>query len=175
MFGGCILGECNGGCILWKVTTVVGNFTFKREIYEPVMVIQTSLLIHMSLQLSSCACLNSLSTKYHWFLLKLIYICGHFLTVNNHHNGHCYVENFIALCAFLEFYTHLEANSARSFQIAFYSCSRDSNTVFSHALIGWLKKRLLSIMKKCPKSVKIQSKNFTVLGHNQESFLNVST
>ena len=119
---------------------------------------------------------NSLSTKHRSYLLKLIYICGHFLTVNNHHYGHCYVENFIALCAFLEFYTHLEANSARWFQIAFYSCSRDSNTVFSHILIGWLKTQLLSIMKKCPKSVKIQSKiSLHVLGHNQESFLNIST
>ena len=41
-FACCILGECNGCCILLKVTAVVRNITFKREMNEPVMVIQTA-------------------------------------------------------------------------------------------------------------------------------------
>ena len=51
--------------------------------------------------------------------MKLISIFGHFLTVSNRHYGRCYVKIIIPLCTFLEFYTHLEANSAKSFQSAF--------------------------------------------------------
>ena len=64
---------------------------------------------------------NSLSTKHRSYLLKLIYICGHFLTVNNRRYGHCYVRKIIPLCPFLEVHTHLEANSARSFQNALFT------------------------------------------------------
>ena len=42
-FAGCILGECNGRCILQEVTSMVRNVTFIREMNEPVMVIQTTL------------------------------------------------------------------------------------------------------------------------------------
>ena len=52
------------------------------------MVIQTA--FHTSLQSSSCACLDSLATKYRSYLLKLVYICGHFLIVNNRRSGRCY-------------------------------------------------------------------------------------
>ena len=38
-------------------------------------------------------CLNSLPTKYPSYLLKLIYIYGHFLTVNNRRYDRCYVKN----------------------------------------------------------------------------------
>ena len=63
-------------------------------------------------------------------LLNLIYICGHFLTVNILCYGRSYVKEFLPLCTFLEFYTHLEPNSARSFQNAFYKCSRALNIMF---------------------------------------------
>ena len=61
------------------------------------MVIQTALFTHESLQLLSRACLNSFSSKYCSYLLKLIYIWGHFVTVNNHHYGRCYMKIFIPL------------------------------------------------------------------------------
>ena len=51
--------------------------------------------------------------------------------VNNRRYGRCYVKKYIPPCTFLEFYTHLEADSARSFQNAFYKCSRALNIVFS--------------------------------------------
>ena len=41
----------------------------------------------------SCVCLNSLSTKYRSYLLKLISTYGHFLTVNNRRYGRCYEKN----------------------------------------------------------------------------------
>ena len=52
------------------------------------------------MQLSSCVCLNSPCTKYRSYLLKLISICGHFLTVNNPRYGRCYVKYVIPLCSF---------------------------------------------------------------------------
>ena len=59
------------------------------------------------------------ATKYRSYLLKLIYVCGHFVTVNNRRYGRCYVKAFTPPCTFLAFYTQLETNSARSFQNAF--------------------------------------------------------
>ena len=64
---------------------------------------------HTWLQLWSCICLNSLPTKYCLYLLKLISIFGHFLTVNNRRYGRCCVKIFIPPCTFLEFYTQLGA------------------------------------------------------------------
>ena len=86
---------------------------------------------HTWLQLSSCACLNSLSTKYRslFIFVETGYVCGHFFTVKNRRYGLCYVKIFIPLCTFLEFYTRLEANSARSFQTAFYKCSMALNII----------------------------------------------
>ena len=95
---------------------------------EPVMVIQTALLTR-DYNYRVVLCLNSLSTKYHSYLLKLSYICGQFLTVNNRHYGCCYVKK-ILLCTFLEFCTHSESNSARSFQNAFYKGSMALSIMF---------------------------------------------
>ena len=106
---------------------------------------------HTWLQLSSsCVCLNSPCTKYRSYLLKLISICGHFLTVNNHHYDRCYVQYIVPLRTFLEFYTHLEGNSARSFENAFLKCSRALNMMFSKTSCFWwmsLFLRLLSHLK----------------------------
>ena len=55
---------------------------------------------HTWLQLSS-VCINSLPTKYRLYLLKLISIFGHFLTVNNRPYGRCYVKEIIPLFSFL--------------------------------------------------------------------------
>ena len=76
---------------------------------EPVKVIQTALFTR----------LNSLSTKYRSCLLKLVYICGHFFTVNKHRYGRCHVKKFIPLCTFLEFYTHLQAIQQDRFKMLF--------------------------------------------------------
>ena len=105
-FAGCILEECNCCCILEKVTAVVGNITFYKG-NEWASDSDSDSTFHTSLQLSSCVCLNSLPTKYCLYLLKLISIFGHFLTVNNRRYGRCYVKIIIPLCTFLEFYTHL--------------------------------------------------------------------
>ena len=76
--------------------------------------------------ISSDKCINSFPTKYRSYLLKLISIFGHFLTVNNRRYGRCYVKK-LNHCVL---YTHLEANSARSFQDAFYMCSGALNIMF---------------------------------------------
>ena len=55
--------------------------------------------------------------------------------VNNRHYGRCYAKEIIALCIFLEFYTHLEANSARSFQNDFNKCSMALNTIFFKQIV----------------------------------------
>ena len=60
--------------------------------------------------------LKLFSTKFRSYMLKLIYIFGHVLKVNNHCYGCCYVKKIIPLCTFLKFYSHPEENSARSFQ-----------------------------------------------------------
>ena len=104
----------------------------------------------MWLQLSSCVCLNSPCTKCRSYLLKLISIWGHFLTVNNRRYGRCYVKYIIPLCTFLEFYTHLEGNSARSFENAFRKCSRALNMMFLKTSCFWWMSsffRLLSHLK----------------------------
>ena len=59
-------------------------------------------------------------------------IFGHFLTVNNCRYGRCYVKIIIPPCTFLEFYTQLEANSAKSFQSAFEDhCSNISGDILN--------------------------------------------
>ena len=94
---------------------------------------------HTWLQLWSCICLNSLPTKYCLpvYLLKLISIFGHFLTVNNRRYGRCYVKIFITPCTFLEFYTQLEANSVKSFRNAFCKCSRALDIMFLKTSYFW--------------------------------------
>ena len=57
-----------------------------------------------------------------------IYIFGHVLAVNSRCYGCCYVNKLIPLCTFLNFHTHLEVNSTRSFQ-KFFKCSRALNLV----------------------------------------------
>ena len=84
------------------------------------MVIQTTLFTSNYDYVSSCACLNTFPTEYGSYLLKLIYICDHFPTVNNRRYGRCYVEKFIPMGTSIEFHTRLKANSTRSFQNAFY-------------------------------------------------------
>ena len=57
-------------------------------------------------------------------MLKLIYIFGHVLIVNSRCYGRCYVKNLIPLSTFLNFHTHVEENSIRSFQKVFDKSSR---------------------------------------------------
>ena len=89
---------------------------------EPVIVIQTALFTS-DYNYRAVHVLTS-------FLQSIVRICGHFLIINNRRYGLCYVNIFISLCTFLEFNIHLEANSARSFQNAFYKCSGALNIVF---------------------------------------------
>ena len=44
------------------------------------------------------------------------FIFGHVLIVTSRCYGHCYVKKRMPLCNFLNFHTHLEKNSVRSFQ-----------------------------------------------------------
>ena len=85
----------------------------------PVIVIQTALFTRDYNYRVAYVSTDSIPTKYRLYLLKLISIFGHFLTVNNRPYGRCYVEIIMPLCTFPEFYTHLEAKSAKSFQNAF--------------------------------------------------------
>ena len=86
---------------------------------KPVMVIQSALF----------------TRDYNYrYLLKLISICGHFQTVNNRRYGRCHIKYIIPLCTFLEFYAHLEGNSARLFENAFCKCSRALNVMFLKTL-----------------------------------------
>ena len=97
----------------------------------PVMVIQTVLFIrdyNYRVVYVLTALLQSIARAY---LLKLINIYGHFLTVNNRRYGRCDVKNLYRCVLSLNFtLTHLEANSARSFQNAFYKYSRALNIMF---------------------------------------------
>ena len=62
------------------------------------------------------------------------------------------VKYVIPLCTFLEFYTHLEGNSARSFENAFRKCSR-AMMFLKTSCFWWMPSfsRLLSHLKR-PKS-----------------------
>ena len=79
-------------------------FFFIREMNEPVMVNQAKLfpsnyanrVVHLF-----TALLQSIAH----YMLKLIYIFGHVLTVNNCCYGRCYVKKLIPLCTFLKFST----------------------------------------------------------------------
>ena len=95
----------------------------------PVIVIQTT-LFPRDYNYRVAYVFNSLPTKYCLYLLKLISIFGHFLTVNNRRYGHCYIKFIISLCTFLELYTQLEANSAKWFQNASCKCSRALSIMF---------------------------------------------
>ena len=101
---------------------------------EPVMVIQTALFTHEYNYRVVHVLIAFLQSTVHICSVKLVYICGHFLTVNNRCYGRCYIKNIIPLCTFLEFYTHLQANSARSFKNAFTS-------------VHWL--QILCFLKSC--------------------------
>ena len=136
-FAGCIiLEECTCCCVLQKVTSIVGTITFYKGNEWPCDSDSDS-TFHTWLQLSSCVGLNSIPTKYCLYLLKLISIFGHFLTVNNRRYGRCCEKFIIPLCTFLEFYTQLEANSAKSFQNAFCKCSRALNIMFLKTSYFW--------------------------------------
>ena len=135
-FIGCISEECNSS-ILQKVTAVVGSITFYNE-NEWACDGDSDNTFHTSLQLSSCVCLNGLPTKYRLYLLKLVSIFGHFLTVNNRRYGRCYVKKIIPLTVYFPWILHsTEANSARSFQNAFCKCSRALNIIFLKPLYFW--------------------------------------
>ena len=101
-----------------------------REMNEPVMVIQATLFTSNCNYRVVHSLTPFLQKSIVHILLKLIYICGHFLTVNNHRYSCCYVKKFIPLCTLTEFHTGLKANSARSFQNAFYKCSRALNMIY---------------------------------------------
>ena len=74
--------------------------------------------------------LKVFSKLFRSYKLKIIYIFGHVLIVNNRCYGRCYVKKLIPLCTFLKFHTHLEGNSARSFQNVFDKSSRVLSLVF---------------------------------------------
>ena len=71
--------------------------------------------------LSSCVCLNGLSTKYRSYLLKLVYICGHFLTVNNRRYGRCCVNKSYLCVLFLNFTLIYRQIQQDRFQMLFKS------------------------------------------------------
>ena len=73
-------------------------------------------------------------------MLKLSYVFGHVLIVDSRCYGRCYVKKLKPLCTFFEFHTHLEENSARSFQNVFYKKSggRGEKCVGSSARAGVL-------------------------------------
>ena len=50
-------------------------------------------------------------------MLISIYLFGRVLIVNSRCYGRCYVKKLLPPCIFLKFYTHLEENSPRSFQM----------------------------------------------------------
>ena len=104
-----------------------------------------------------CICLNSLPTKYCWYLLKLISIFGHFLTVNNRRYGCCYVKIFIPPCTFLEFYTQLEANSAKSFRNAFCKCSRALDIMFLKTSYFWWMSSFFSLSSHLKNKIRNQT------------------
>ena len=66
-------------------------------------------------------------------MLKLIYIFGHVLIVNSRCYGRCYVKKLIPLSTFLNFHSHLEEYSVRSFQNVFDKSSRELILVFNIA------------------------------------------
>ena len=103
----------------------------------PVIVIQTALFTRDYNYRVAYVSTDSIPTKYRLYLLKLISIFGHFLTVNNRRYGRCYVKIFIPPCTFLEFYAQLEANSAKSFQNAFCKCSRALDIMFLKTSYFW--------------------------------------
>jgi len=102
---------------------------FPREMNEPLMVIQAKLftssytngVVHVFTAL--------LQSAVH--ICELIHIFAHVLTVHSHCYGRCYVKKLKPLCTFFKFYTHLQANSARSFQNVFDKCSRVLNLASS--------------------------------------------
>ena len=96
-----------------------------REMNEPAMAFWKT--FHNKLYQSISACLQSFSTKFCLYMLKLIHIFGNVLKINSRY----YVKKFIRLCTFPKFHTHLEENLARSFQNVFDKCSRVLNLVFS--------------------------------------------
>ena len=74
--------------------------------------------------------------KYRSYMSKRIYIFGHILTINSQVAWWAFLpERRLPLCTFLKSHTHLEANSARSFQNVFEKCLRVFNLVFSRIRI----------------------------------------
>ena len=79
---------------VFKVTTLVGNIITFYKGNEWASDGNSVSTFHMWLPLlSCCVCLHSLPTKYHSYLLKLISICGNFLT-DNHRYDCCYVKGY---------------------------------------------------------------------------------
>ena len=125
-FAGCILEECNCCCFVKCYRSCRKYYFLWGKWISPV--IQTALFTRDY----NYRFVYSLLTKYRSYLLKLISIFGHFLTVNNRRYGRSRYVKKVPPCSFHEFYTHLETNSARSFQNAFYKCSRALNIVFKN-------------------------------------------
>ena len=73
-------------------------------------------------------------------------------------NGPVIVIQTALLCTFLEFYTHLEANSAKSFQNAFCKCSKALNIV-SKNIVFLMLRVLRDFQKYSTKSVSLGSPN----------------
>ena len=87
---------------------------------------------------------------------------GHFLTVNNRRSWPLLRKKFIPRCIFLEYGTRLETNSARSFQNAFYKCSRALNIIFQKCIFD--ERRHFSVLNCSSFQFKYLSwKKFTVL------------
>ena len=123
----CTVGEFNCCCICEGNITLNSEWACEGD---------SDSTFHAWLQLSRCACLNSLSTKYGSYLLRLICNC---VSVSDckqpSQSPWLPVKTYIPLYSFLdEFYTHLEAHSARSFQNAFHKCSRTLNIFFKYFL-----------------------------------------
>ena len=66
-------------------------------------------------------------------------------------------KKIIPLCTFLEFCTHLEANSARSFENAFYKCLRALNIIFLKTSNFWWMSSFLAYLTKHFPSLKFDS------------------
>ena len=100
-------------------------FLFIREMNEPVMVNQAKLFPSYYTN----RVVHLFTSKYRSYVLKLIYIFGHVLTVNNR----CYVTKNLyhsVLSLNLIINTCLEVNSARLIQNTFYKCPRALNFIF---------------------------------------------
>ena len=94
------------------------------------------------------------------FPLSIVYIYWNWspflvtLTVANRRYGRCYAKIIIPLYTFLEFYTHLEANSARSLQIQVlkgpeYYASKNIVFLMNVVIFQPIEPRSLRLLESC--------------------------